>query len=285
MPRSVLFVVAGTACFLAGVFLWSTHSQNSGGHGRIALPSEKPAHPAAQPVDFEPQMPAAPQGSGGPAIGIIIDDFGASRHYVDSWLALPSDIVIAVIPHLPMSARIAAEARERGFDVFLHQPMEPHTFPDENPGRYGIYRWQSQEEITAILNENISSLGVPLAGVNNHMGSRATEDTRLMRAFFSAFPKNLVFLDSRTSSHSVAYDIARSQSIPALHNDVFLDASTDSVSIQSAYTFLLKIAKKRGFAIGLGHVHSPHTLKCLEDRLPHLAEEGIRLVRLRPLPG
>ena len=213
----------------------------------------------------------------------MVDDFGATWRLVDRFLALPPEIGIAVIPHLHESARVAREARARGFDVLLHQPMEPKEFPKENPGKYGIYLWQGREEVAAILNENIKSLGVPIAGVNNHMGSRATSHRPLMEAFFEAFPRGLVFLDSRTSSESVAYDVACAHGIPALKNNIFLDASPDPAEIERAFDQLLRQAQKRGAAVAIGHVHSTATLELLESRLPRLAAEGVRLVRLKDL--
>lgn len=216
-------------------------------------------------------------------IGLILDDFGINRINVDRCLALPNEIAIAVIPRLPQSEWVAREAHARGFDVFLHQPMEPHTYPKDNPGKYGIYRWQSPEEVEAILTGNISSLRVPISGVNNHMGSRATEEVPLMDAFFRAFPRNLIFLDSRTSSHSVAYEAARTHGVPALRNGVFLDAVMDRDQIERSFDQLVRQARSRGSAIGLGHVQSRLTLDVLEERLPRLAEWGVRLVRLGDL--
>lgn len=200
-------------------------------------------------------------------------------------LALPPAVAIAVIPHLRASARVAREAHARGFDVLLHQPMEPRDFPMVNPGKYGIYLWQSPEEVAAILHENISSLGVSVSGVNNHMGSRATEHEPLLNAFFDAFPRHLIFIDSRTSTESIAYRVARSRGVAALRNNVFLDAATDRVSIERSFDQMIRIAQKRGFAVAIGHVQTAETISVLEDRLPRLAESSVRLVRIRELAG
>lgn len=233
---------------------------------------------------FEPPLPSDRSPSSKPArLALILDDFGASLSHVDRCLALPNQITFAVIPRLADSARVAREAQARGFDVFLHQPMEPHNYPKENPGKYGIYIGQSAEEVAAILTENISSIGVPIAGVNNHMGSRATESREIMTAFFAAFPRRLIFLDSRTSSNSVAYDLARAHGVLALKNNGFLDAVMEKSSVEAAFDQLVKIARSRGFAIGIGHVQSLPTLEVLEERLPRLAESGVSLVRLRDL--
>ncbi len=233
---------------------------------------------------FEPPQPSGRGPSSKPArIALILDDFGAGLSHVDRCLALPNEISFAVIPHLADSARVARDAHARGFDVFLHQPMEPHNYPKENPGRYGIYIGQSPEEVAAILTDNIASIGVPIVGVNNHMGSRATESKEIMTAFFDAFPRRLIFLDSRTSSQSVAYDIARAHGITALRNNIFLDAVQEKSAVETAFDQLVKMSKAKGFAVGIGHVQSLPTLEVLEARLPRLAEFGVSLVRLSDL--
>ncbi len=211
----------------------------------------------------------------------MLDDFGASWTNVDRCLSLPNAVAIAVIPHLPASRRVAQAAADRGFDIVLHQPMEPHEFPKENPGKYGIYVNQSAGEIAALIAENISTLGVPIVGVNNHMGSRATEDERVMRLFFDVFPKDLFFLDSRTSAGSVAYDEARRHGIAALKNNVFLDHVMDRAEIERSFDQLIRIARVRGFAVAIGHVQSTPTIETLELRLPNLADHGAQLVRVR----
>ena len=274
-------VLAATACLLLGAVFFYLNSSRRPNVPNAGIAASNPPVASPPPV-FEPPLPS---GTAVPAaeIGIIIDDFGASWANVDRCLALPVEIAVAVIPHLASSVRVAEAAHARGFDVFLHQPMQPHGYPREDPGRYGIYLRQSPEEISAILQENIASLRVPLAGVNNHMGSLATETPRVMEPFFDAFPRRLIFLDSRTSVRSIAYDAARSRGISALKNNVFLDAVRDSAAIVRAFDQLERQARSHKFAIGIGHVESPETLRVLEERLPRLPQEGIRLVRLSHL--
>ena len=104
-----------------------------------------------------------------------------------------------------------------------------------------------------------------------------------MESFFDALPRQLIFLDSRTSSNSVAYDVARSRGIRALKNNVFIDASFDRASIEKSFDQLLKQARRNGSAIGIGHAQSPETIKMLKERLPNLSASGVTLVRIGEL--
>lgn len=275
-PNRWLAALFAVTCLLAVVFF----SLPSPPPIVPSVPTPAPPAPARVPASEKTHPVPAPAAA---RIGLILDDFGAGWGNVERCLSLHRAVAIAVIPHLPASARVAREAHARGFDVFLHQPMEPHDFPKENPGKYGIYLWQSPEEVAAILRENISSLGVPVGGVNNHMGSRATEHAPLLNAFFDAFPRHTIFLDSRTSTESIAFDVARSRGITALRNNVFLDAAPDRPSIERSFDQLIRIAQKRGFAVAIGHVQIAETIAVLEDRLPRLSDSSVRLVRMREL--
>ncbi len=274
-PRPAVVVLLAVCCLLALVyFLLPSTSRH------IIQPSTTPAKSVVPSTPVHPTSASRPTPASAAAITIVLDDFGASWVDVDRCLALPNAVVIAVIPHLRDSVKVAREASARGFDVILHQPMEPHTFPKEDPGKYGVYTGQSAEEVSAILGENLSSLGIAPVGVNNHMGSKATESEETMRIFFDAFPRDLIFLDSRTSEKSVAYDVARSLGIRALKNNVFLDNVHDSEGIGKNFDMLIRMARSRGHALAIGHVYSSTLLDVLEARLPPLSESGVRLARL-----
>lgn len=276
MTRSAWIFLAAFAVALAAVFFLSPRPVPE----KVSVPLPVPIAPAPPP---DPILPTRGSETPHARIAIIIDDFGVNRARVDRFFALPNRLTAAVIPHLPRSAEIAGRAHELGFDVFLHQPMEPRAYPAENPGKHGLYVMQSPEEVAMILDDNIRSLGVPLTGVNNHMGSKATESPELMSAFFDALPRGLIFVDSRTSETSVAFSIARERGFTALKNNVFLDAAMDSVSVDLAFDQLIRHAKKRGAAVGIGHIQSEETILLLERRLPTIESEGVRLVRVGDL--
>jgi polysaccharide deacetylase 2 family uncharacterized protein YibQ len=76
------------------------------------------------------------------------------------------------------------------------------------------------------------------------MGSRATEDEKTMRAVLDTLkPTGLYFVDSRTSSHSVACRMAREMGIPTGENVMFIDNEPE---VTYSKNFIDK-------AIGCGH--------------------------------
>ena len=109
---------------------------------------------------------------------------------------------------------------------------------------------------------------VPKAiGVNNHMGSRFTNDHQGMLAALTAIKgQSLFFVDSMTSSQSIAYETAQELGIKTARRDIFLDNEQNGAKIKAQLDKLVKRAKQNGSAIGIGHPY-PATLATLKKEL------------------
>jgi polysaccharide deacetylase 2 family uncharacterized protein YibQ len=186
-----------------------------------------------------------------PKIVIVMDDMGASKKNALEVFKISRDITLSILPHQAYSVWTANEGNRLGHDIILHMPMEA-TRP-LRLGKGGLFMWMSDREIAETINDNIKS--VPhIKGASNHMGSAFTMDKRSMSAAISELKKQqLFFLDSKTSSKTVAYDIAVTKGVKVLQRDVFLDDNNDPAAIEIQWNRLLKIAKKEGYAIALAH--------------------------------
>jgi hypothetical protein len=121
-------------------------------------------------------------------------------------------------------------------------------------------------------------------GVNNHMGSRLTEDEEVMRLILTMLKeRRLFFLDSYTSPRSVVSEVARELGIPTASRHVFLDHEPEGADYVAAQMDrLVAVARRHGEAIGIGHPR-PSTIAALQEHLPKLAEAGITVVPLSTL--
>ena len=238
------------------------------------LPSTAPE--ATTPA---PNASAAPS-TGAPRLAIIIDDCGQWPDTERGFIALPAALTLSVLPHVRYGTQIAHDADAAGKGVMLHLPMEPLSGADPGPGRITVS--MNDDAIAAQVRDDLAS--VPLAtGVNNHEGSRATADDRVMRAVASVLAeRRLFFIDSRTGSASVAERDASAAGIPTAGRDVFLDnvAAVDATEAQIRRA--AGIAKSQGSAIAIGHPR-PTTLTAVRALLPELEREGIQLVLARDL--
>ena len=250
---------------------------------REAVPGTAPA----QTVSEAPApLPARPRrgrrrsvaesvtGSGGNVV-LIIDDLGFEGQPLDRVMGLDPNVSCSILPNGPRATEFATRLSERGFEILCHLPMQPRG--SERPGKGAILVSMSEEEIARLTREGLEA--VPNArGVNNHMGSLATEDRRVMTSVLGALPSGMYFIDSRTSGRSVAEDVAREMRVPTAARHVFLDDLATEAFVRRQLSELVDTARKRGVAVGIGHPY-PATLRVLEAELPRLRESGLKIVR------
>jgi polysaccharide deacetylase 2 family uncharacterized protein YibQ len=220
------------------------------------------------------RRPPAADSRGGDIV-LIIDDLGFEGQPLERMMALDPNINLAILPNGTRAEQFAQLLHARGFEVLCHLPMQPRGH--EMPGRNAILASMSDDEIASTTRRNIQA--VPYArGVNNHMGSLATADRRIMTSVIGALPDGMYFIDSRTGGSSVAATVAREMNVRTASRQVFLDDIATESAVRKQLAELAAAANKRGVAIGIGHPY-PVTLRVLADELPELRHRGFRFVR------
>jgi polysaccharide deacetylase 2 family uncharacterized protein YibQ len=210
-------------------------------------------------------------------VAILIDDLGWDLKAAQTLLALEAPLSFAILPNAPYRMLIAKEAQHRGRDVLLHLPMEPYGYPDVDPGQPVLLSTMTTQELTTQIGAALQALPTAV-GVNNHMGSKLTENREAMRVVMQQMKLyNLFFLDSRTTQHSLAYQVAREIGVPTAQRQVFLDHETDITEIHQQLRRLATLAHEQGSAIGIGHPY-PETVRVLQATLPAIRQEGIDIV-------
>ncbi len=238
------------------------------------------------PRDFEGhEPPAAPERpardyDGSPRVALIVDDGGYGGEPTETILGLDPVLTLAILPFAPESRETAEAAAARGFELMLHMPMESADPSATYPG--GLTVSMTPEEVREATRQALED--VPgIAGVNNHTGSRYTEDEAAISAFLAALdPNALYFVDSRTSPKSRAHDTAVRLGFPALSRDVFLDNRDDRQAILRQTDELIERARAHGAAIGICHFR-PVTASVLGDVLDRLEAAGIEVVPVSQL--
>ena len=196
-------------------------------------------------------------------IAILIDDMGFNRSIGKELIELDIELSFSFLPAGPHTRELLKLAQKKERDIMLHLPMEP-VDPQWDPGPNALYLSMSTEKIRRTFEKNLSA--VPMAvGINNHMGSRFTENGKAMRTLLElTVKKDLFFLDSLTSSKSVGYEMAKKMRVRTCKRDIFLDNSSDKATIIKQLEALLRIAEARGAATGIAHPKPP-TLQALSE--------------------
>ena len=210
-------------------------------------------------------------------IAIVIDDLGNQKHRGEQVLNLPGPLTLAFLPHRPFTPVLAKVAHRLQKEVIVHLPMS--SIHQRALGRGALIENMPYNAFRQVVHDAIES--VPHArGVNNHMGSALTRQTLPMRWLMTYLSeRQLFFLDSRTSSETIAEQTALAVGIPVWSRHVFLDHDRDQDAINRAFDRLIQLAQKQGYAVAIGHPYS-ETIAVLQQRLPKLAEINITL---RPL--
>jgi len=214
--------------------------------------------------------------AGRPRLAIVLDDAGHSPADVELVAQLPPQVAVAVLPNAAYARQVAQDLVRQGREVLIHLPMEPRANGNLGPGEGAILVGLSDEEVRRRV--EAARAAVPgAAGVNNHMGSRATGDEPTMAAVMAALAgQGLYFLDSRTTAASLALGAARRAGIPAVQRDVFLDVVAEEPAVRRALGEAVEVARANGSAVAIGHVH-PATVAVLRQEVAR-ALEGVELV-------
>ena len=212
-------------------------------------------------------------------ICLVIDDFGfALNSDVQEFLLLNENITAAIIPGTLYAESIGRYADSIGVETIIHMPMESHEDDDTE------YAVSLNEKLNAVLvEERVRSAfeEVPNAlGMNNHQGSKATENLQLMKELARTLKKmDKFFLDSFTNPESRGYITMRRYGVPTQLRQVFLDHVENPAEIKFNLDSLVILSHDMDIAVGIGHV-KPMTLEVLAKELPRLESEGYRFIRL-----
>ncbi len=242
--------------------------------------AEPVQEPAPEPEIVQPVAPVEEEAHSC-LVALVIDDMGVNIAKSREVLEIAAPLTLAFLPYAQNVAQMAADAKNKGHELLVHVPMEPLS-PTENPGDNPLLTGMPPEQLLEALNKNLSAFS-GYVGINNHMGSKFTQDEEALRIIMPVLKaQGLYLLDSKTIAGSKAYDEAIDAGVPAVTRDVFLDddVALDAVRFQTEKT--LRIAVERGRAVAIGHPKE-NTIRAIQEYLPKFAAAGCQIVPLSRL--
>ncbi|MGE0273628.1 MAG: divergent polysaccharide deacetylase family protein [Alphaproteobacteria bacterium] len=234
-----------------------------------------PPRAAGEPAWLRYAVPAR-ETDGKPMIAVVIDDMGVDHRRSIQALALPGPMTMAFLPYARDLGHMTRAARAVGHELLLHMPMEPLS-AKENPGPNAIVTGLDPVELRRRADAMLDSFG-GYVGVNNHMGSKFTQDVAGMRIVLEDLEaRGLLFLDSRTIGNTAGPSVARSLGMPFAERDVFLDNDSTTGNVRAKLAEVEAVARRQGHAIAIGHPHDG-TVEALAQWLPDIEKRGFVLV-------
>jgi len=216
-----------------------------------------------------------------PKVAFIIDDLGYETEIAIKMMELEFPLTLSILPFLQYSEYVAEEGKKNNQEIMLHLPMEPsNSFA--NPGPGAIKSYMSEEEIRQTVRGCIFNIPYVI-GVNNHMGSKITEDREIMKIVLEEIRRyDLFFIDSITTQNSIAYQVAQEMGVKTAVRTVFLDNESDMEYIKGQMLEAQEIALRDGEAIAIGHSRI-NTFYVLKRMIPELIKAGIEIVPVSEL--
>jgi len=240
-----------------------------------SLPPANSLPPAGRPA-WQQFALAMPPTGGRPMIAIVIDDMGIDKADAARVIALPGPLTIAFMSYATELPAQAQAARSAGDEIWMHIPMEPMD-GETDAGPNALKVSLPPDEIRRRLDWALARLP-GIVGVNNHMGSRFTQDVAGMGVVMGELrSRGLAFLDSRTIAATVASSVAGQMGVPHIDRDVFIDNDESVEAVLRQLVETEHVAERKGFALAIGHPH-PTTIEALQEWLPTLRAKGFVLV-------
>lgn len=210
-------------------------------------------------------------------IAIVIDDWGYNMNNIELLDSINIPLTISILPGLVNSTRIAKNQHSnKNRQVILHMPMEPED-KSIRLEKNTVFTTMDNDKILTLLRASLKT--VPYAkGLSNHMGSKATQDEELVRAVMKELKqRRLYFLDSLATPDTVCQQEAADLKLKFAKRDIFLDNVADKNYISSQLDKLIRLARRKGFAVGVGHDRTL-TLEVIREKTQQLKGEDIEFV-------
>lgn len=234
--------------------------------------SEGPKYPVL------PDIPYTPPSGQKPILAIVVDDGGNQMNLTKHIAGLGIPLTWAILPYTRYAGETARLAESLQIPYILHLPMQAQSDKDGS-SEYIVGRGMTRQQIYDATLKALNSLPNPI-GLNNHRGSLATSNSEIIEPVIAVLKeRGLMFVDSRTSAQSVAYDVARANKVPTLRNRGFLDGSPEKSVIEKRFAEIVKVAVKRGDAIVICHFR-PTTVTFLESLARRKDTLPVRLVTI-----
>ncbi|HWV40488.1 divergent polysaccharide deacetylase family protein [Pseudorhodoplanes sp.] len=255
-PKTVT-IIDGSSGKRQEVVIGSSESKRSSGDPRVLEQSRHGPIPRISSDGLRPsdiyahKRSAAKADPDGPQIAIVVGGLGVSATATANALSkLPSSVTFAFTPYGADLDTLVSQAREKGHEVLLQVPMEPHDYPDNDPGPQTLLSSLSAEQNIDRLHWLFSRMQ-GYVGMINYMGSRfASSDHAIAPVLREASRRGLIYVEDGSIARSQAGQIAGANKLPYARAEVVIDAVPSAVEIDNALKRLETLARGGNVAVG-----------------------------------
>lgn len=212
-----------------------------------------------------------------PRIAIVIADMGLSGVTTMNGLQkLPAAVTLSFVPYAERLDNWIERARTKGHEVMMSIPMEPVTFPRDDPGPNALLSGMSHERLIERLDMSLGK-GAGYVGITTTTGSKFTTRPDVMAPVIEAVKqRGLLFVDAKVAPRSVGASMAEAAGVPRAWVDRMIDRDLARGAIDDQLKELENIARTQGAAVGLGYPY-PSTIERINLWITGLQDRGLVL--------
>jgi hypothetical protein len=212
-----------------------------------------------------------------PRIAVVVAGLGLSEAATTAAIQqLPAEITLSFSPYSNRIEEWVAMARAAGHEVLIDLPLEPASFPRDDPGPQALLTSLGEETNAERLAWVLSRVE-GFVGVATFMGSRFTTSAEHMQPVVEELARRgLLILDSRAAADSLAAKLAHESGVAYVINDRFLDNEASRVAIDGRLQQVERIARTQGVAVAMGYAY-PVTVERLTAWARGLDAKGLTL--------
>jgi hypothetical protein len=212
-----------------------------------------------------------------PRIAVVVAGLGLSEAATTAAIQqLPAEITLSFSPYSNRIEEWVAMARAAGHEILIDLPLEPTSFPRDDPGPQALLTSlgaQTNADRLAWVLSRVEGF----VGVATFMGSRFTTSAEHMQPVIAELARRgLLILDSRAAADSLAAKLAHESGVAYVINDRFLDNEASRVAIDGRLQQVERIARTQGVAVAMGYAY-PVTVERLTAWARGLDAKGLTL--------
>jgi polysaccharide deacetylase 2 family uncharacterized protein YibQ len=187
-----------------------------------------------------------------PKLVIIIDDVSNAKQ-LQRIRALKIPVTPSIFP--PSKLSMKSHELANGLKHYMiHLPMESGS--QKFNSQYKTLKTSFTKAQMEARMKEIRILFPAARYINNHTGSVFTNDYKAMHTLYGIMKKKgFIFIDSRTIGSTKVRDIAHEYGDAYVARDIFIDNRHSISYIHQQLKKAVKIAKRKGYAIAIGHPH------------------------------
>lgn len=214
-----------------------------------------------------------------PQIAVVIGGLGLGKGVTNQAIQLPGSVTLAFAPYATELEIWIDRARAAGHEILLELPMEPDSFPRDDPGPRALLTSlrpaDNVERLDWLLSRFVGYVGV--IGPANSKFTRSREHLAPLLETVAA--RGLLYLDNDLPGgqpNPLPSELAGGMNLLFLDSDFEIDSQASRLVIQRRLDEIEAAARAAGTVVAVGRPY-PVTMEMLAEWLPGLNAKGIAI--------